>query len=135
MKRKEKNLQSRRKILDAALREFASQGYGLSSISTICSEGDISKGILYHYFKDKDEIYLACVEECFGALTEYLQEHIASEGDQSVQVYFDARLAFFKEHPLYQRLFCDALISPPTHLKEAICKSKEAFDTEHLCAD
>ncbi|MDL2258153.1 TetR/AcrR family transcriptional regulator [Eubacteriales bacterium OttesenSCG-928-K08] len=128
MKREEKNLHSRRKILDAALREFAAQGYGLSSINTICSEGDISKGVLYHYFKDKDEIYLACVNECFDMLTAHLQEHTARNNNKGVQAYFDARLLFFKKQPLYQRLFCDALISPPPHLKEEICKSKEAFD-------
>ncbi|MEG1873185.1 MAG: TetR/AcrR family transcriptional regulator, partial [Ruthenibacterium sp.] len=61
MKRDEKNLASRRKILDSALAEFGANGYGLSSINTICSAGGISKGILYHYFKDKDELYLACV--------------------------------------------------------------------------
>lgn len=128
MKRSEQNQHSRRKILDAALREFAAQGYGLSSINTICSEGNISKGVLYHYFKDKDEIYLACVKECFDMLTAYLQAQIEEKSRRGVQDYFDARLSFFKEYPLYQRLFCDAVISPPSQLKEEISESKEAFD-------
>ncbi|MEG1748002.1 MAG: TetR/AcrR family transcriptional regulator, partial [Oscillospiraceae bacterium] len=72
MKRDEKNLISRRKILDSALAEFGTQGYGMSSVNTICTAGDISKGILYHYFRDKDELYLACVQELFDSLTEHL---------------------------------------------------------------
>lgn len=128
MKREEKTQLSRRKILDAALREFALQGYGLSSINTICSEGEISKGVLYHHFTDKDEIYLACVEECFETLTAYLHTHIMAKSTYDVQDYFDARTLFFKENPLYQRLFCDAIVSPPPHLKEAMGKSKSAFD-------
>lgn len=132
MKREEKKLQSKRKILDYALQEFALQGYGLSSVNTICSEGSISKGILYHYFKDKDELYLACIQECFDALTAHLQKHLAQKSANQVQDYFDARLSFFKENPLYQKLFSDAVISPPPLLKRPIAEIKADFDTLNL---
>ncbi len=39
--------------MDSALNEFSKQGYGASSINTICSAQGISKGIIYHYFKTK----------------------------------------------------------------------------------
>lgn len=132
MKREEKNLHSRHKIIDAALQEFASKGYGLSSVNTICNEGDISKGILYHYFKDKDDIYLTCIKECFGELTAYLREHVIKANNYSVQNYFNARLTFFKKNPLYQRLFCDAIISPPSHLKKEIGSIKADFDALNI---
>ncbi|MEG1301930.1 MAG: TetR/AcrR family transcriptional regulator, partial [Erysipelotrichaceae bacterium] len=77
MKRDEKNLLSRHKILDSAFKEFGEQGYGLSSINNICTEGDISKGILYHYFKDKDELYLVCIRELFDSLTKHLQNELS----------------------------------------------------------
>lgn len=128
MRREEQNIRSRNKIMLAAKREFALQGYGLSSINTICKEGDISKGVVYHYFKDKDEIFLACISETFDALTKYLREQIEGQTEYSEQLYFDARLSFFKKNPLYQSLFCSAVIFPPPHLKEAICKIKEEFD-------
>ncbi len=51
--------------MDSALNEFSKQGYSASSINTICSAQGISKGIIYHYFKTKDDLFLACVEECF----------------------------------------------------------------------
>ena len=73
MKREEKNQISRQRILESAAKEFAEKGYGLSSINVICAEGDISKGILYHYFKDKDELYLTCVQACFDGLTAALK--------------------------------------------------------------
>ena len=73
MKREEKNQQTRRRIMDSALAEFSKQGYGASSVNTICASQDISKGIIYHYFKSKDDLFLACIEECFSQLTEYFQ--------------------------------------------------------------
>ena len=51
MKREEKNQQTRRRILDSELDEFSKQGYGASSINAVCATQDISKGIIYHYFK------------------------------------------------------------------------------------
>lgn len=131
MKREEKNLQSRRKILDSALREYAEKGYGLASINTICSAGGISKGILYHYFRDRDELYLTCVRECFEVLTAYLRARaVLEKGDaeSGLRSYFDARLAFFRENPSYLRLFCEATLSPPAPLTGAIEKIREDFD-------
>ena len=76
MNREEKNRLTRRRIMDSALAEFASQGYGASSVNTIAASEQLSKGIIYHYFENKDELYLACVEECFQSLTEYLRREM-----------------------------------------------------------
>ena len=70
MNRDEKNLQTRQKIIDNALSEFSEKSYGEASLNSICATGNLSKGIIYHYFKDKDQLYLICVKECFDALTD-----------------------------------------------------------------
>ena len=113
MKREEKNQQTKRRIMESALKEFAEQGYGASSVNNICSCEGVSKGIIYHYFQTKDELYLACVDECFRALTEYLGEKRLLEGEtvhRQLQLYFDARFEFFQLFPLYRRMFCVAVI-------------------------
>ena len=68
MNREEKNQQTKRRIMESALAEFSQKGNGASSVNTICAAQNISKGIIYHYFKTKDDLYLACVEECFQLL-------------------------------------------------------------------
>ncbi|MDD3334485.1 MAG: TetR/AcrR family transcriptional regulator [Eubacteriales bacterium] len=131
MKREEKNLISREKIITAAQKEFAEKGYGLSSVNTICAEGAISKGILYHYFKDKDEVYLQCVRECFDHLTTYLRDHaqeLRGSITEQLDAYFSIRNRYFSEHREQQRIFCEAVISPPKHLATEIAKSKEPLD-------
>lgn len=130
MKREEKNQLSRQKILDSAMKEFGEQGYGLSSINTICSAGNISKGILYHHFKDKDELYLACVSEMFGRLTAALRETVeeGQEVEEGLERYFDRRLLFFRENPVYQKIFCEVIVTPPQHLNKMIQGIKEEFD-------
>ena len=130
MKREEKNQQTKRRIMDSALAEFAQQGYGASSVNTICAAEGISKGIIYHYFKTKDELYLACVEECFGRLTEFLRANSPVSGtvESQLEGYFSARMDFFRTHPVYQPIFCEAVISPPAQLTAEIQARKQSFD-------
>lgn len=135
MKREEKNQLSRQKILENAMKEFGEQGYGLSSINTICSAGGISKGILYHYFTDKDELYLACVRETFEKLTEALREEGLLEVkdiEDGMRRYFDVRLAFFREHPYCHRIFCETVTAPPQQLREEIGGIKSGFDSLNI---
>lgn len=131
MKREEKNQQTRRRILERALAEFSEQGYGASSVNTISNGDGLSKGIIYHYFPTKDDLYLACVEECFQTLTGHLQSHTNMEGqtaEERLEQYFRVRLDFFEQNPQYQRIFCDAVIMPPAHLEASIQEKKAPFD-------
>lgn len=131
MKREEKNQQTRRRILESALAEFSEQGYGASSVNTISNGEGLSKGIIYHYFPTKDDLYLACVEECFQILTGHLQSHTNMEGqtaEERLEQYFRVRLDFFEQNPQYQRIFCDAVIMPPAHLEAFIQEKKAPFD-------
>ncbi|MGM9942245.1 MAG: TetR/AcrR family transcriptional regulator [Bulleidia sp.] len=129
MKREEKNRETKRKIMDRALAEFAQYGYGGSSVNTICTEG-ISKGIIYHYFNTKDDLYLACVQECFDELCKYISSQWKQEDSpaSSMRKYFSIRASFFQLHPLYQPLFCDAMIAPPHELREQIHERIRAFE-------
>ena len=54
------------------MQEFSAKGYTGASLNTACAENNISKGIIYHHFKDKNELYLLCVEKCFNSLTAHL---------------------------------------------------------------
>lgn len=131
MKREEKNQQTRRRILESALAEFSEQGYGASSVNIISNGEGLSKGIIYHYFPTKDDLYLACVEECFQMLTGHLQSHTNMEGqtaEERLEQYFRVRLDFFEQNPQYQRIFCDAVIMPPAHLEASIQEKKAPFD-------
>lgn len=136
MKREDKNILSRKRIIEAALQEFSAKGYEGASLNTVWSEKGISKGIIYHYFKDKDEIYLLCVQMCFDALTAYLRERVGSlqgTAEECLQAYFNARICFFAENPLYLGIFSDAAFQPPASLSEEIAQRRHAFDELNIC--
>ncbi|MFT8245852.1 TetR/AcrR family transcriptional regulator [Roseomonas sp. BN140053] len=51
-------------ILDAALEEFAEQGYGGASMAGAAARAGVAKGLLYHYFPGKAELFGAVVRSC-----------------------------------------------------------------------
>ena len=131
MNREEKNALSRQRILEAALEEFSQKGYEAASLSNVCAEKGISKGIIYHHFKDKDALYLLCVEDCFTRVSAYLQEvagKLSGTAEEKLAAYFDARLRFFALQPVYLGIFAEAAFNPPAALAEEIACRRQGFD-------
>jgi len=72
----ERNRQSRDKrkaILDAAVKVFAEKGYHGSRVSDIASEAGIAYGLVYHYFKNKEEILDTIFEEHWSGFLEAVE--------------------------------------------------------------
>jgi AcrR family transcriptional regulator len=57
----------RQRILEAATRVFASRGYHGARVSDIAREAGIAYGLVYHYFRNKDEILDTIFAERWGA--------------------------------------------------------------------
>ncbi len=49
-------IDKRRQILDTAIRVFARQGFHATRVSDIADEAGVAYGLVYHYFKSKDEV-------------------------------------------------------------------------------
>lgn len=65
--------EKREKILDAAIAVFARRGYHGSRISDIAREAGIAYGLVYHYFKNKEEILGQVFERRWGVFLEALE--------------------------------------------------------------
>lgn len=130
MKREERNLLTRQKIINSAIVEFGTNSYAEASLNAICKNGSISKGIIYHYFKDKDELYLVCVTECFHSLTTFLNSNkiIFNNVEEDIKKYLDMRQQFFNENPYFANIFTIALLQPPKHLIGEIKEIKTELD-------
>jgi TetR/AcrR family fatty acid metabolism transcriptional regulator len=60
-------------IQDAAIKVFASHGYHGSRVSDIACEAGIAYGLVYHYFKNKDEILASIFEERWSGFLERVE--------------------------------------------------------------
>lgn len=130
MNREEKNLITRKKIVDSAIIEFGTKSFNEASLNSIRTIGDVSKGIIYHYFKDKDELYLTCVEQCINSLSEYIynEDKVFNSFEDDVIEYLNLRQMFLNDNPSYANIFVTALVQPPKHLIEDIKKIKRKLD-------
>jgi AcrR family transcriptional regulator len=63
----------RAQILDAALGVFGRKGVFATRIADIASEAGIAYGLVYHYFKNKEEVLNTIFEEQWAGVTEGLE--------------------------------------------------------------
>jgi len=68
MRRQERSEQSRREVLDAALRLFSKHGFRATTVREIADAARVSTGNVYHHFPDKESIFRSLLDE-FSALT------------------------------------------------------------------
>ena len=61
--RRKRAARTRRRILDAGLRVFSKRGYEGASMDDIALELEATKGLLYHYFRSKEELLKAVLQE------------------------------------------------------------------------
>jgi AcrR family transcriptional regulator len=55
-------------ILQASVRVFARRGYRTCRVGDIAAEAGVSHGLLYHYFRSKDEVLETIFSETWGRL-------------------------------------------------------------------
>lgn len=61
-------------ILEHAIRVFAAKGFHGARVSDIAREADIAYGLVYHYFKNKEEILHTIFEERWTGFLEVVEE-------------------------------------------------------------
>lgn len=119
-------------ILEAALEEFSRKGFSGTKISDIIKRAGISQGLIYHYYKSKEDLYLAVIEKsmelsmtpteairesnlkgwkAISAMTKYLVQWLRAGGE--------GKLRFFFIHQ------ANLLEPMPEEVKSALSKSME----------
>jgi len=69
----------RSSLLDAAREEFIAHGFNDASLNTIVQSAGISKGSLYYYFEDKEDLFIAVMEREINGMIKYMGGLLAGE--------------------------------------------------------
>ena len=64
------NPERRRKILAVARTEFSRKGFDGASLNSIIQEAEISKGSLYYYFEDKEDLYITVLMDAIAEIAQ-----------------------------------------------------------------
>ncbi|MEM0997303.1 MAG: TetR/AcrR family transcriptional regulator [Bacteroidota bacterium] len=96
---------SRQKILDAALRLFAVKGFDGTSVSGIAREAGVAKGLIYNYFKSKEDIVHQIVMSGISESDHVFAELMAQETAQDkMRFLFEFVRTYLKERYEYNKL-------------------------------
>jgi AcrR family transcriptional regulator len=72
---------TRARLMDAAVRVFAREGFEAASVNSIAREADVVNGTFYLHFKDKDEIATAVAFQIAANVTRRLNEAMVGTED------------------------------------------------------
>ena len=88
------NLNSKRKLLDAALQVIRTKGYTATTIDDICAAASLTKGSFFHHFKSKEDLALAAIDHwnaMTGGLFAQSAYHLHADPRDRVLAYVDLR--------------------------------------------
>lgn len=72
---------TRRGLLAAARKLFGKKGYAGTSVDEVVRAAGVTKGALYHHFRDKDSLFHAVVEQVKNDVTAAAAESFFDDGD------------------------------------------------------
>lgn len=131
MQRDEKSQKTRDQLLRAATDEFAAGGYVYASMRRICHEAGATNGKMFHHFKNKEELYLACVETNYTQLANCMcrfELDIKRDLLGNLDLLHALWQSFWHEHPDLIPFFQNVRVStPPELIKQTIALRRRTF--------
>ena len=79
-------MERRKTILRAAIDVFAEKGYQGCRIADVAKQAGVAYGLVYHYFKNKDELLQSVFEASWGGFVARVREAFAGEATLAEKV-------------------------------------------------
>jgi TetR/AcrR family transcriptional regulator len=92
---------TRQKLLTAARREFAGSGLAGARVDEIAARAGVNKQLVYHYFGDKDALYLAVLEWVYTEIREH-ERQLNLEGlppERAIRKLIESSFDYLAAHP------------------------------------
>ncbi len=121
--------EKQKKILDAAVTEFASKGFSQANINVIAKNAGISIGSMYNYFESKENLFLAVVDYGYTELEAVLSTVDLEQGDIFDKFEMLIRMAqrFSKQHPELNQIYLDLASQGLLHLSQRLSRQVESI--------
>ena len=94
-------------ILDSATCEFGEKGLSGASINGIAKRSHVSVGVIYKYYKDKDDLFRACLNNSIKNLHSVLSDAFGQtdETGMIMRSIVTAGVRYAKDHPQEIRMY------------------------------
>ena len=108
-------------ILAAAMDEFAQYGYAGGRVDRIAERAEINKRLIYYYFGNKDDLFLAVLERTYADIRAAEQALHLDEMDpvEAIRQLVSFTWHYYLEHPEFIALLNSENLHQAVHLKES----------------
>lgn len=127
--------EKRKRILDAAIEEFAINGYDKASTNSIVKRADISKGLLFHYFGSKKNLFLYIFDYCINILIDKYYPLKESEPEDIFERFMRMsirKMKIIQEEPLMNKLVFSTISNIPESLKHELTEWYSNYTSKYL---
>lgn len=131
MSERECPISVKERIINIALEEFAQNGYQSASTNVICKKAKVSKGLLYHYYGSKENLYLSVLRYFIDKFKENITIYIEDSNKKGIDYisdYFNAKFKFFGENPHYSKLVLNLLLNNNIEGAEILANEFEEYN-------
>lgn len=122
--------EKRKRIINAAMKEFTQRGYDHASTDRIVETAGISKGLLFHYFGTKRDLFLFLFDHALNVCeSDYLSLIDLKEKDIFNRIRQNAllKLKLIPENPDLFGFIMTAASKCPSDIKSEIISRQDAF--------
>lgn len=114
--------ETRERILQSAVSQFAQHGFSGARIENICKDADVNPRMIYHYFNDKAGLYIAVLERVLNDLrVEELELDVSAYAPlDGLLSMFDFTFRHFATHPELIRLLSAENLMEAQFLKNSV---------------
>lgn len=117
----------KRRVFEAAIKEFASKGFNGANVNAIAKAAGISIGSMYSYFESKEDLFLSVMDHCLEMMYKLLSGVDTTKGVVSA---FEEMLRLArssaKENPEMHQIYLDCSSQSLRDLSERISDHAEA---------
>jgi TetR/AcrR family transcriptional regulator len=110
---------TRNKLLIAARREFADSGFAGARVDEIAARAGVNKQLVYHYFGDKDALYLAVLEWVYEEIRNH-ERQLNLEGlapEHAIRKLIESSFDHLATHPDFILLLNDENRAGARHVR------------------
>jgi TetR/AcrR family transcriptional regulator len=108
-------------ILDAAKVEFAEKGLAGARVDAIAEQSGANKRMLYYYFGSKEDLYIAVLEDVYGAMrrTESELDVTHLEPVEGLRRLIEFKFDYYLENPIVIRILAGENLQDARFLKRS----------------
>ncbi|WP_200978820.1 TetR/AcrR family transcriptional regulator [Echinicola sp. 20G] len=94
-----------KEILEAAIQLFASKGYQSTKMDEVAKSAKMSKGLIYFYYKNKEDLYMAVTKKAFEELKDVFRDTQKTKGKSGIdliKMLIENFIRFTENNRMYQ---------------------------------